>query len=245
MKSQKLSYAIIFGFLILSLVMFGSSLYAQAPTSEIYLPDSVFDFGFFATDARVVHTYPIINVGNDTLRIIKIKPTCGCTTAPLSSDKIAPGDTARVNVYYDSKRFKGLIKKKIVVLSNDPISPLRNLAFISITDKRHPYIKVEPEVINMGRMSGDKIDKTFSTTLTNITDTTVQISIVDYTKEYVDISLEKTSLKPGESGKFYMTLKKIPIDPAYYSFSATLSANIEDIKIHFSIPAIGRLNVVE
>lgn len=243
MKSKKMFYAIIFGLLLLTIS--SSSLFAQEPSAEMFLPDSVFDFGFFATDARVVHTFPIINTGNDTLEIVKIKPSCGCTAAPLSSDKIAPGDTANVYVYFDSKRLKGLVKKNVAILSNDPIRPLRDLAFISITEKKHPYIAAKPEVINFGRLSMDKIDKTYSTTLTNITDTTVQLSIVDYSKDYIDISLEKNSLKPGESGKFFMTLKKIPVDPAFYNFSATLSANIENIKIHLSIPAVGRLNVVE
>ncbi|HDS01855.1 MAG TPA: DUF1573 domain-containing protein, partial [candidate division Zixibacteria bacterium] len=95
----------------------GSGLFAQGYASDIFLPDSIFDFGFFATDARVVHTYPIVNRGNDTLRITKVRPGCGCTVAPLDKSNIAPGDTAYLDMYFDSKRLTGLVKKGITILS--------------------------------------------------------------------------------------------------------------------------------
>jgi hypothetical protein len=240
MNSIKTTTILILSIFFLS----GSSLFAQEPTADIFLPDSIFDFGFFATDARVVHTYPIINEGDDTLRIIKVKPGCGCTAAPLDKSNLGPGDTAHVDVFFDSKRLTGLVKKGVTILSNDPDEPLREVSFISITGKKHPYVHPKPAVINFGRMSAEKVNRTFKVELTNVTDAPVELEILDYSKDYIEVELEKDSLAIGESGDFLVTLKRIPNDPRLYNFSATLSVNIEDIRIHLTIPAVGRINRV-
>jgi len=227
------------------IIMLTNILAAQEKASKIVLPEVVFDFGFFADDARVVHTFTIKNEGDDTLRIIKVKPGCGCTAAPLRNANIAPNDSTFVDVYFDSKRLTGLVKKKVTILSNDPINPLMEAATISITGKKHPYIKCDPEVINFGRLSAEKLDKEYSVTLTNITSTDVELEIIDYSKDYIDIQLANSVLKPGESTAFMITLRRVPLDPNFYNFSATLSANIEDIKIHLTLPAFGRINRIE
>jgi len=226
-------------------IMLTNILAAQEPASKIVLPEIVFDFGFFADDARVVHTFTIKNEGDDTLRIIKVKPGCGCTAAPLRNSNIAPNDSTFVDVYFDSRRLTGLVKKKITILSNDPINPLLEAATISITGKKHPYIRSNPEVINFGRLSADKLDKEYTVTLTNITSTDVELEIIDYSKDYIDVQLKNNVLKPGESTEFMISLRRIPLDPSLFNFSATLSANIEDIHIHLTLPAFGRINRVE
>ncbi|NIP43179.1 MAG: DUF1573 domain-containing protein [candidate division Zixibacteria bacterium] len=230
----------------LTILFIGSSgLFAQGQTADIFLPDSIFDFGFFATDARVVHTYPIVNQGSDTLRITKVKPGCGCTIAPLDKHNIAPGDTAYLDLYFDSKRLTGLVKKGVTILSNDPDEPLREVSIISITGKQHPYVQPKPAVINFGRMSMDKLDSEFTVSLTNVTDAPVELEIVDYSRDFIEVELDKDSLTVGEAGTCIVTLKRIPNDPRFYNFSATLSVNIEDVRIHLTIPAVGRINRVD
>ncbi len=215
---------------------------AQESGSRISLPDSIFDFGFFATDATVHHTFPIINTGDATLDIIKVKPTCGCTTAPLESNKIAPGDTTYVDLYYDSIRRAGLNKKRVSILSNDPITPLREIAFIAITGRNHPFVELTPGVINMGRMSPSKVDRVFKSTITNKIEEELTLELISHTGQYVDVELEKKTLAPGESAQIIMTLKKIPEDPRHYNFSATMSITNDETTINLTLPAVGRLD---
>jgi len=229
--------------MILALAAFApSTASAQEEGSRISLPDSLFDFGFFATDAKVQHTFPIINTGNGTLEIITVKPTCGCTTAPLKNKKIAPGDTTYIDLYFDSKRRAGLNKKTVTIISNDPVTPLREIAFIAVTGRPHPFLDIEPGVINMGRMSASKIDRQFKAAITNKTDQELKLDLISYTSEYVDVELQTDTLAPGASTQVLMTLKKIPEDPRNYSFSATLSADNGETSINLTVPAIGRID---
>jgi len=241
MKFSKLLIYITMG----TMLVCGSALFAQDPAAKLVMPDSIFDFGFFATDARVVHTYPIYNHGDDTLRIIKVHPGCGCTVAPLHKYDIPPGDSTTLDMYFDSKRLMGLVKKKVTILSNDPVTPYKEIAFIAITGKVHPYVRPKPDVINFGRLSMDKLDKSFSTTLTNVTDAAVELELIDFSQDYIRVDLESDSLQPGESTELKMTLLRIPNDANLYNFSATLGVKIEDVNIHLTVPAVGRLNRVD
>src|SRR5438128_1467584 len=49
----------------------------------------------------------IKNTGGDTLKISNVKPSCGCTTAPLTHNTLPPGDTATINISIDMKNHNG------------------------------------------------------------------------------------------------------------------------------------------
>jgi hypothetical protein len=65
------------------------------------------------------HDVKIINVGGDTLKIIGVHPSCGCTTAPIDKKNIVPGDTAIVSVTMDVTSKSGEQHKSLSIASND------------------------------------------------------------------------------------------------------------------------------
>lgn len=65
----------------------------------------------------------ITNTGNGMLDISQIKPSCGCTTAPLDKKNLAPGDTASMEVSVDVAHSSGAIAKNMTVYSNDSTNP--------------------------------------------------------------------------------------------------------------------------
>lgn len=68
-------------------------------------------------------TVQITNVGGDTLRIAEVKPSCGCTVAPISKTVLAPGDTATVDVSLDVANSTGAQQKNLTITSNDVARP--------------------------------------------------------------------------------------------------------------------------
>lgn len=83
----------------------------------------------------------IKNVGNEDLKIFDLVTDCGCTTAPLSKNLIAPGDTGVVNVRQFVSH-TGQMEKRLTFKTNDPnnqtivYSLLANVtAGSTITDK--------------------------------------------------------------------------------------------------------------
>ncbi|OGU56920.1 MAG: hypothetical protein A2X64_02735 [Ignavibacteria bacterium GWF2_33_9] len=62
----------------------------------------------------------ISNTGTDTLHITNVKPTCGCTNAPLRKDLLAPGEATSLMVTLTVANYSGEIEKIINIFSNDP-----------------------------------------------------------------------------------------------------------------------------
>jgi hypothetical protein len=76
--------------------------------------------------ARVV----IKNSGNDTLRILGVSTSCGCTTVRRPKDFLRSGESDAVEVEFNSTGFRGKIEKHIEILSNDPKTPRASVTLL-------------------------------------------------------------------------------------------------------------------
>jgi len=69
--------------------------------------------------ARIV----LKNVGRDTLRILGVTTSCGCTTARQPKAFLKSGESDAVEVEFNSTGFRGKIEKHVNIMTNDPTSP--------------------------------------------------------------------------------------------------------------------------
>lgn len=64
------------------------------------------------------------NVGEEALEIEAVTTSCGCTTASIDPQTIAPGESGVLHVAYDSgahgPEFSGQVERQIFIDSNDP-----------------------------------------------------------------------------------------------------------------------------
>jgi hypothetical protein len=65
----------------------------------------------------------IRNIGRDTLRILGVTTSCGCTTAHQPKSFLKTGESDAVEVEFNSTGFRGKIEKHINIMTNDPVSP--------------------------------------------------------------------------------------------------------------------------
>ena len=96
------------------------------PRIEI-LPQN-FDFGDIQYGQIVEQDFLVKNAGNEILEIKKVATSCGCTTAKIDKEMIAPGESVRLNVGYDSGAMgsshgKGRQERIVYIKSNDPLNP--------------------------------------------------------------------------------------------------------------------------
>ncbi len=73
----------------------------------------------------------IVNSGTDTLEILGIKRSCGCTTAPIDKTKLVAGDTATLNVSIDAMKQNGEQERTIALKTNDVLNPVTTLTFLA------------------------------------------------------------------------------------------------------------------
>jgi hypothetical protein len=161
---------------------------SQGLKAKIRLSEDYWYFGYLSTGAVVHHDFWIHNSGSDTLRIDKVTPGCGCTTAPLSKKAIAPDDSARLSVVFDTKNMLGKMIKDVTIKSNDPGKPEAQVTFMGVLNSEHPKVKVKPNVIRFfpSAANNNRMQKTLL--ITNGFDTDIELKAIDYPRSLIKIT---------------------------------------------------------
>lgn len=184
---------------------------------KLKIDSTHFDFGYTPEGLPVVHKYRAYNVGTDTLKINRVRPSCGCTSVPLTKKILAPGDSTDLELRFDTKRFKGQISKSAAVESNDSTQPDLQLHFTARVGLWEGVI-----VTNHSQIYLDTLGKTEQTiTLKNTSVAPYKISVASPVADFMAMDLSATEI-PGK-GEVSLTFRATPKTPlGEYNTSVTL-----------------------
>jgi len=91
----------------------------DGPQPKITFEKEEYDFGTIAIGEKVSYSYNFKNTGDAPLLIADVKPSCGCTSLKdWPKDPIAPGESGKITIEFNSSGFPGAISKTIAVNSN-------------------------------------------------------------------------------------------------------------------------------
>jgi hypothetical protein len=178
-----------------------------ASRAKIAFSETLWDFGHIPRAGKVVHTYQIRSVGEDTLIIAKVRTTCGCTSAPLSRDTLAPGETATLDVIFDpAKVMVGETTKRLHVVCNDPGNPLAEIRFRAKIGNGSSLVKVTPAFVDFDTvLAGAETVRTL--TIENTSGEKLSLTRVEGPRDGVDLDLRNQTLQPGQSVQAALKLK--------------------------------------
>lgn len=89
-----------------------------ANTPAIQFEKTEHDFGKILQGEQLSYTFRFKNIGDAPLIITSVEKTCGCTSPVYTKEPIAPGESGKVTITYDSKGHKGFQNKRIIVNAN-------------------------------------------------------------------------------------------------------------------------------
>ena len=113
--------------LTLSFILF-SFFNSFSQKSEIVFETPEYNFGDIQeNNGKVSHKFSFTNNGKESIRILTVKPSCGCTTPNWSKDEIKPGKKGFIIAEYNPKGRPGVFRKSLSVITNDN---RRSLIFI-------------------------------------------------------------------------------------------------------------------
>ena len=92
----------------------------NASLARITFAELIHDFGQIKRGEAASHSFIFTNTGTETLLITEVRPGCGCTTAGAWDKEVAPGQTGRIPLQFNSAGFSGPIAKSATVACNDP-----------------------------------------------------------------------------------------------------------------------------
>jgi hypothetical protein len=145
--------------LILVLLFVNSVLLAQDAKPHMIIDQPVYDAGIVVRDgAPIEHTFVVKNTGKGELKILEVKPGCGCTITRF--DKvIAPGSEGKIHASVDIAHIKGPMRKSVFIKTNDPD---RSDVTVDIKATVKTLVDVQPHeqlniVVNKGAQSTQEL----------------------------------------------------------------------------------------
>jgi len=111
-------------FIVVALFVLTACSVGKAPPQVVISPTE-FDFGDIGPQA-VTTTFVVSNLGGRLLKVESLTTSCGCTTAEISAQTIAPGDSATLTVNFDPQVHAGAtgqFLRYIFLNTNDPENP--------------------------------------------------------------------------------------------------------------------------
>lgn len=210
-----------------------------ASKARIEFIQGEWSFGGIEPNQIYYHNFPFRNVGTDTLVIVNVKPTCGCTIAPLSADRVAPGDTAEISISFNTAKMHGKVRKFVNVDSNDPVNPYYRIVFDGVVGDTTQPIVSDPAVADFGDFQGRKKPK-LSLQITSRDTEPVNLIVVDKPPDDIlKAALKKTKLDSGKSTTLQLQIES-ELETGPFASTITLEAEGKP-ETRLSIPIKGKV----
>jgi hypothetical protein len=101
---------------------------------KIDIKEEQYDLGKVVQGQQAVHVFEFRNAGDEVLVIQKVLTSCGCTAAPVSSDRLEPGETGQIRVSVNTEGRSGRLAKYVTVYSNDGATPSLSFAVMLVVE---------------------------------------------------------------------------------------------------------------
>ncbi len=92
---------------------------SKAPKMEF--EQTTIDYGTIQQNADPLRVFTFKNTGDTPLIITGARGSCGCTVPSYPKKPIAPGETAEIEVRYDTKRV-GPFRKSVTITTNEKVT---------------------------------------------------------------------------------------------------------------------------
>lgn len=141
---------------------------AEAQAAEDYegpyltVDRSEHDFGEVEPSEEVHCAFTLTNSGKKPVKIEKVRPDCGCTVAELKKYTLAPGESEKLEVRFQTPSREGATRKTLTVLVSPPGRPVR--LPLSLRAEVRPTIKVTPAQLTLELRGEEKVSATVTLT---------------------------------------------------------------------------------
>lgn len=199
--NARLSIALVF----LPLLLLGSVEICASPVDyvpELRFTEESFDIGCVGVDFKVFHTFKMVNYGSDTIHIKTVTGHCDCTEVRFRDSTVAPGDTARFLMIFNTANMYGPVDKDIRVHSTDKNAPYQEVRYTANVGQW--FFKIEPRPVSVFFLPNQK---TRTATLVNHALDMISVQDIYLDSSVVDIRTVRSEADKGESLEFELVPK--------------------------------------
>ena len=205
----------------------------QAPCIEF--DEVTFNFGRMYQHEEVSHVFLFRNTGNATLKIEKVRSTCGCTAALPQKREIAPGEEGAIKTTFRSGSMRNRVVKHIYVDSNDPACPRVTL---TVTGEIEVEVEVSPRGLYIGQL---KVGETLERSVEMLPVGVKKFKIIEVSANHPALQVAEAVPLTGKTGGYRLKIRFGPVEqPGRISAKVTVRTDLEHSK-ELSIPVYGKV----
>jgi hypothetical protein len=195
--------------------------------------NKVKDFGVTPRGPVLTHYFLFTNNTKQTLTLGQPRVSCGCTSAALLKNQIAPGETSAVVAYMDTRRIQTPGVTKAVLIYVPFFSPSQEEVTLKVQTVCRDDLMFAPDTLAFGTVRKGQTPKA-TTKVTFTSDPKWEIKKCTSTGAYVHVE-HKVESRNGSS--------------VTYEITATLDKNCpagnwtSDVNLETSNPAVAKLRI--
>lgn len=167
--------------------------------ARLVVPEVDFRFGYAPQNAKIAHNYWLRNEGPDSLRLIDVRPGCGCTKAPLKTRILGPGDSTDVELVFSTGKYSSRTAKSATILA-DANSTVPNLTFSAHptpkVDSLKPFV-VNPPLVDLDSLKDAGLSGAVEIRVKNTSDEPINLKLVSTPDKWFTIDVPGGSIAPG------------------------------------------------
>jgi hypothetical protein len=203
---------------------------------KVSFPGAPWDFGQVLQDQAVCHQFEVKNLGKDTLFISRVKPACGCTSAPLTRDVVAPGESVWLDVTFNTKKFSGDVTKSVAVFCNDPDNPQATFQFTASVNSTRTKVAPLVEPADLGQLVPNR-ESQASVSFINLGQEPYKLTLADWPKSWLSPSWTEKVVDPGDTLTLAIGTRGVP---PLGKFTTSMTFNVEgQVRSRMSLPVTG------
>lgn len=150
------------------------------------------DFGVSPKGTVLVHYFRFTNTTKETITLGQPRVSCGCVTPALTTNRVAPGETAAVIAYMDTKRIPNAGITKTVLVYVPFQSPKFEEIALKVTTVTRDDLMMSPDTLAFGNVAKGK-GATVSTKVTFTSDSKWNINKASSNGGFVNVEAKLAS----------------------------------------------------
>ena len=173
----------------------GTTGLASAGASDLFA-EKVKDFGVTPRGPVLVHYFRVTNTTNNTVTIGQPRVSCGCVSAFILKNQLAPGESTAVLAQMDTRRIQQAYVVKTVTVYVPFLAPVHEEVSLRVQTITRDDLMMSPDTIAFGGVMKGKGAKA-TTRVTFMSDANWTINEATSTGGYVKVSFAQESRSGG------------------------------------------------
>lgn len=179
------------------------------------------DLGVMYSGATKTGKITLKNIGNQPLKILRVQPSCGCTTVKQPKSELQPNESDVVEISFNSSLWRGNVEKYVNIETNDPTSQYLAVKLTAEVKEELAPLSSSYSIWLGSLPVGKRVEQLI--TFKNLTSRSISIKGIAVSTPWLDARSEKKSIKPADT--LTVMLAAVPAKEGYDTGSLTIQTD--------------------